>query len=127
MFKFGHLGRSVIWDGGHLGLHQGGLALDYPSAIIRKNQIKKKGRKFENSINSKNNQVLNSNYCCCKYSTFSIKKSKYSRIISDFLRSSFFTEISRKYSKIFEHCLLGEGSDLMGVACLHVSVTWTGV
>ena len=21
-FKFGHLGRSVIWDVGHLGLHQ---------------------------------------------------------------------------------------------------------
>ena len=22
MFKFGHLGRSVIWDVGHLGLHR---------------------------------------------------------------------------------------------------------
>ena len=68
--------------GGSTILGGGGLALDYPSAIIRKNQIKKKGRKFENSINSKNNQVLNSNYCCCKYSTFSIKKSKYSRVLN---------------------------------------------
>ena len=44
-------GSTIFFLGG------GGLALDYPSAIIRKNQIKKKGRKFENSKNSKNNQV----------------------------------------------------------------------
>ena len=83
--KFGSTGEFIAkgstrgkYDGGGGGGAGTRLSLDYNL----KKSDKKKGRKFENSKNSKNNRVLNSNYCCCKYSTFSIKKSKYCRVLN---------------------------------------------